>query len=262
MHFLGALRRMTEIPLVLGVKFFRTDAGNEPVREWLAELPREQRRTIGTDIKTVQLGGPIGMPVLRKLDSGLWEVRTDDNIERVIFTVVDAEMVLLHSFIRRARKLRRSISKPPNSASPDVEVQHTNTHIGSDFDDFLVEQGLAEEVSCAALKRVIAWQVAEAIKAQHISKKALAERMQTSRTVVDRALDQNDAGMTLATLASAWRFDWCRIPLTPGNRRQATIDYEGSRVNRGLSRILRPAALDPLRTFMPTRSKAVSVGIQ
>ncbi|MBV6289457.1 XRE family transcriptional regulator [Pseudomonas aegrilactucae] len=80
-----------------------------------------------------------------------------------------------------------------------------NTHIGSDFDDFLAEQGLVEEVSAAALKRVIAWQLAEAMKAQHVSKKALAERMHTSRTAVDRALDQHDAGMTLATLASAAR---------------------------------------------------------
>lgn len=97
---------MTDIPLVLGVKFFRTDAGNEPVREWLAELPREQRRAIGTDTKTVQLGWPIGMPVVRKLDNGLWEVRTDlgDSIARVIFTVVDAEMVLLHSFIKKSQK--------------------------------------------------------------------------------------------------------------------------------------------------------------
>ncbi|HLD66189.1 MAG TPA: Fis family transcriptional regulator [Pseudomonas sp.] len=80
-----------------------------------------------------------------------------------------------------------------------------NPHIGSDFDDFLTEQGLTEEVSATALKRVIAWQISEAMKAQHISKKTLAERMHTSRTVVDRALDQNDAGMTLATLASAAR---------------------------------------------------------
>jgi len=80
-----------------------------------------------------------------------------------------------------------------------------NTHIGSDFDDFLAEQGLAEEVSAAALKRVIAWQISESMKAQHISKKALAERMHTSRTAVDRALDQDDADMTLATLASAAR---------------------------------------------------------
>ncbi|OAJ45931.1 XRE family transcriptional regulator [Pseudomonas marginalis] len=80
-----------------------------------------------------------------------------------------------------------------------------NKHIGSNFDDFLNDNGLIEEVSAGALKRVIAWQLAEAMKAQKISKKALAERMHTSRTAVDRALDQNDAGMTLATLASAAR---------------------------------------------------------
>jgi len=78
-------------------------------------------------------------------------------------------------------------------------------HIGSDFDDFLAEQGLVEEASAAALKRVISWQIAETMKRQKVTKKALAERMHTSRTAVDRALDQNDAGMTLATLASAAR---------------------------------------------------------
>lgn len=95
-----------------------------------------------------------------------------------------------------------------------------NPHIGSDFDDLLTEQGLTEEVSATALKRVIAWQIAEAMKAQHISKKALAERMRTSRTVVDRALDQNDAGMTLATLASAARALGQRVEvrLVPDNR--------------------------------------------
>ncbi|WP_426808953.1 helix-turn-helix domain-containing protein [Pseudomonas sp. WOUb67] len=80
-----------------------------------------------------------------------------------------------------------------------------NPHIGTDFDDFLASEQLDEAVSAAALKRVIAWQIAEAMKAQKVSKKALAERMHTSRTAVDRALDQNDPGMTLATLASAAR---------------------------------------------------------
>jgi len=78
-------------------------------------------------------------------------------------------------------------------------------HIGSNFDDFLSEQGLTEEVTAAALKRVIAWQIAAAMKSQKVTKKILAERMHTSRTAVDRALDQNDPGMTLATLASAAR---------------------------------------------------------
>lgn len=80
-----------------------------------------------------------------------------------------------------------------------------NPHIGSDFDDFLAEQGLGEEVTAAALKRVISWQISEAMRLQKVTKKALAERMHTSRTAVDRALDQNDPGMTIATLASAAR---------------------------------------------------------
>lgn len=80
-----------------------------------------------------------------------------------------------------------------------------NPHIGSDFDDFLAEQGLGEEVSAAALKRVISWQISEAMRLQKVTKKALAERMHTSRTAVDRALDQNDPGMTIATLTSAAR---------------------------------------------------------
>lgn len=94
-----------------------------------------------------------------------------------------------------------------------------NKHIGSDFDDFLAEQGLDDEVSAGALKRVIAWQIAELMKAQRVTKKSLAERMHTSRTAVDRALDQNDAGMTLATLASAARALGQRVEvrLVPAN---------------------------------------------
>ncbi|EZQ19216.1 helix-turn-helix domain-containing protein [Halopseudomonas bauzanensis] len=76
-----------------------------------------------------------------------------------------------------------------------------NKHVGSDFDDFLSEQGLLEEVSAAALKRAIAWQLAEAMTARKMTKTALAERMHTSRA----AVDQDDPGMTLATLASAAR---------------------------------------------------------
>ena len=97
---------MTQLPLVFSVRFFRTEAGNEPVREWLAGLPREQRRLIGIDIKTVQLGWPLGMPVVRKLEPGLWEVRTDlgDCIARVLFTLVGTDMLLLHGFIKKSQK--------------------------------------------------------------------------------------------------------------------------------------------------------------
>ena len=97
---------MTRIPSILTVAFFRTEADNEPVREWLTGLGREQRRLIGIDIKTVQLGWPIGMPVVRKLEPKLWEVRSDLEgiIARVIFTVVGSQMILLHGFIKKSQK--------------------------------------------------------------------------------------------------------------------------------------------------------------
>lgn len=98
---------VTHLAPVLGVRFFCTEAGNEPVREWLSDLPRASKKLIGADIKAVQLGWPLGMPVVRKLDSGLWEVRIDlgDTIARVIFTVVGADMVLLHGFIKKSQKI-------------------------------------------------------------------------------------------------------------------------------------------------------------
>jgi hypothetical protein len=80
-----------------------------------------------------------------------------------------------------------------------------NKHVGSDFDAFLAQEQLLEEVTAAALKRVVAWQISELMKAQRVSKSALAQRMQTSRTVVGRVLDADDAGLTLATLANAAR---------------------------------------------------------
>jgi hypothetical protein len=77
------------------------------------------------------------------------------------------------------------------------------THVGSTLDDFLAEQGVLEETTAIAIKRVIAWQLAEAMKAEKITKKAMAERMHTSRAHLDRLLDAGDTGMTLETMARA-----------------------------------------------------------
>ena len=86
------------------VRFFATDSGNEPVRAWLKTLPASERRTIGEDIKTVQFGWPLGMPLVRKMAKDLWEVRVRlaDRIARVFFTVVGSAMVLLHGFIKKS----------------------------------------------------------------------------------------------------------------------------------------------------------------
>ncbi|MGB6103709.1 MAG: helix-turn-helix transcriptional regulator [Pusillimonas sp.] len=77
------------------------------------------------------------------------------------------------------------------------------TYIGSSFDDFLTEESMLEEVSAIAVKRVISWQIAQEMKAQHLTKTALAEKMNTSRSALNRLLDENDTSLTLATLASA-----------------------------------------------------------
>ncbi len=69
-------------------------------------MGKPNKTTIGLDIKTVQFGWPLGMPLVRKLDSGLWEVRSDvpEGIARVLFTVDGGVMVLLHGFIKKSQK--------------------------------------------------------------------------------------------------------------------------------------------------------------
>ena len=97
---------MVDISFVLKVVFYRSESGNEPVRKWLKELPREDRRQIGEDIKTVQIGWPLGMPLIRKIDKDLWEVRTtlESGIARVFFTVEEDYMILLHGFIKKSQR--------------------------------------------------------------------------------------------------------------------------------------------------------------
>lgn len=97
--------------IILQVVFYRTNAGSEPVREWLKGLDKEERKTIGEDIKTVQLGWPLGMPLVRKVDKGLWEVRIqlDRKIARVLFTAYGGMMVLLHGFVKIHKKLQQMI---------------------------------------------------------------------------------------------------------------------------------------------------------
>ena len=78
-----------------------------------------------------------------------------------------------------------------------------NQNIGSDFDDFLADEGMLEEVSAVAVKRVIAWQIEQEMLAQKITKTAMAKKMRTSRASLNRLLDENDTSLTLTTLAGA-----------------------------------------------------------
>lgn len=88
--------------------FYRTEAGGEPVREWLKGLSPEDRKRIGEDIKTVEFGWPIGMPVCRPLGDGIYEVRSSlaqNRIARMLFYIdKKGRMVLLHGFIKKTQK--------------------------------------------------------------------------------------------------------------------------------------------------------------
>ena len=89
------------------VRFYQSDSGREPAKDWLKRLPRPSRKVIGRDVLTLQLGWPLGMPLARKLEKDLWEVRTrlDSKNARIIFTIQDDVIVLLHGFIKKSRKM-------------------------------------------------------------------------------------------------------------------------------------------------------------
>ena len=78
-----------------------------------------------------------------------------------------------------------------------------NKHIGSDFDDYLQEQGLLAEASATAMKRVLAYQIQQAMQQQQLSKTAMAHRMGTSRAALNRLLDPENNSVTLQTLERA-----------------------------------------------------------
>jgi phage-related protein len=94
---------MPEIP----VRFYRTAAGREPVLDWLRSLDKEDRRKIGTDLMRVQFGWPIGMPLVRSLGEGLWEVRSDlpsRQTARLLLCFHQEVIVVLHGFIKKTQK--------------------------------------------------------------------------------------------------------------------------------------------------------------
>ncbi len=91
---------------IISVAFYKQVNGKEPVREWLKSLTKGEKRAIGEDIKMVQEGWPLGMPLVANLGKGLWEVRSTlpNTIARILFIMHDNKMVLLHGFIKKTQK--------------------------------------------------------------------------------------------------------------------------------------------------------------
>src|SRR5579864_6946705 len=89
------------------VRFYRTAAGAEPALEWLRSLDRPDRRVIGLDLMRVQFGWPIGMPLVRSLKDGLWEVRStlpSRRIARLLLCFHENKIVALHGFIKKTQR--------------------------------------------------------------------------------------------------------------------------------------------------------------
>ena len=98
---MGARRKIVD------VQFYKSDTGNAPVKEWLKKLAPGDRKIIGDDIRTVEFGWPLGMPLVKKIDTDLWELRSNlsnNRISRVLFTIYSDMMILLHAFIKKTSK--------------------------------------------------------------------------------------------------------------------------------------------------------------
>ena len=109
----------------LVVVFYRSRTGAEPVREGLMGLPVEDRRIVGRDLRLVEMGWPIGMPLCRPLGGGLWEVRSSlgsNRIARVLFCAAQGHMVLLHVFTKKTQKTPERELKLARARQKEIEI--------------------------------------------------------------------------------------------------------------------------------------------
>ena len=203
-------------PRKIPVVFYRTLAGAEVVRDWLRGLEEGDRNVIGQDLMRVQYRWPVGMPLCRAMGSGLWEVRSElasNRIARVCSAFSETGfwccMASSRKPARRPMTTSRSHASAVASSADSRRVVRRKRVCSAaglmTLDDFLKDEGKLEEFQAVAIKEVLAWQIGEAMKAQNLSRKRLAERMHTSRSQVSRLLDPKDGNVTIATLQRAAR---------------------------------------------------------
>jgi antitoxin HicB len=188
----------------LPARFYRSESGREPVREWLKGLEADERKVLGEDIQEVEFSWDIGMPLVGSLGRELWEVRSSlphGRIAQVLFCVEQGAIVLLHG-IKKTRKT----PQPRDRFGAQTEKRRRvvkKKNIGSSVDSWLGEEGIREEVTATAIKRILARQVEAAMKEKSFSKAEMARRMHTSRAALDRLLDPEYDAVTLSTLRKA-----------------------------------------------------------
>jgi phage-related protein len=98
---------MDKVKPSLYVEFYKEENGNEPVRSWLKKLNKAIKLIIGEDISRVQYRWPLGMPLVRPLGHGLYQLRITipNGIIRIIFIVINKKMVLFHGLVKKTEKL-------------------------------------------------------------------------------------------------------------------------------------------------------------
>ncbi|WP_307771445.1 type II toxin-antitoxin system RelE/ParE family toxin [uncultured Treponema sp.] len=110
----------------LDAAFYKTKQDNQPCRDYLMSLSKDDRREVGADIFAVQKGFPLGLPLCRKMGTDLWEVRSNiaDGISRVFFTVDNNKMVLLHGFTKKSQKTPQNEIDTAESRLKDYKEQN------------------------------------------------------------------------------------------------------------------------------------------
>ena len=104
--------------------FYRSAAGKELVREWLGGLSPENRRAIGMDLQRVQYRWPVGMPLVRPMGKGLFEVRTglpDKTVARILICFHGGELYALHGFVKKSQKTPTADLKLAGERKKEVE---------------------------------------------------------------------------------------------------------------------------------------------
>lgn len=101
----------------LKAAFFQTENGNQPCRDFILTLSQDDKREVGAMIFEVQKGFPMGLPLVRKMESDLWEIRISiaDGICRIFFTVMENTMILLHGFVKKSQKTPQNELKTAQS---------------------------------------------------------------------------------------------------------------------------------------------------
>ena len=194
----------------LPAAFFRQVGGREPVREWLKELglQRIARSLVATSV-VPQFAWPVGLPLCRSLGGGLWEVPSSLTGREDRSGGLSARMKAMRCFCCMASSeiaaedaaCRPRRGTPAHAGGEGHDRPHP--HIGSSFESFLDEEGILEERTATAIKRVLARQIERAMHERGLTKSAMAKAMRTSRPQLDRLLDPANPSVTLDTLQRA-----------------------------------------------------------